>query len=344
MTTQDGYDELGDSMLSQVQWMPVIQGPNPFENFNIPRLIMNWWNGRKMDHYISGHLDRRYKDLVESDLQTASKSILDLVLKAYLTDSKTSGQLEGKSINMDPEFRAFAVRQIRLFLFAGHDSVSSTICYAMHLLSSNPLCLQRIRTEHDAVFGEGNSLSQLPEMLDADPALLNRLPYTTAVLKETLRMFPPASGIRNGAPNTFLIGEDGTRYPTEGYIIWVLHVAMHGSPVYWSWPEVFLPQRWLAKPGDPLYPPKNGWRPFERGPRDCIGQSLALAELKIVLVMLCRTFDFTPGYTEWDKQHGIKGLQEYRGERAYQIAEGSAHPAEHYPCRVALTARARKDL
>ena len=82
---------------------------------------------------------------------------------------------------------------------------------------------------------------------------------------------------------------------------------------------------------------KNAWRPFEWGPRACIGQSLALTELKIVLVTICRALDFTPGYEEWDRVQKTTGLQRYRGERAYQIEEAAAHPAEHYPCRVALS-------
>lgn len=62
-----------------------------------------------------------------------SKSVIDLVLQAYL--SKDSNAMPDK---LDPEFRAFAIRQIRLFVFVGHDSTSSTICYCLHLVSKNP--------------------------------------------------------------------------------------------------------------------------------------------------------------------------------------------------------------
>ena len=336
MRAQDGYDELADGMLSQVRWMPKIQGPNPFENVNIPRIFMHWWNGRRMDRYIGKQLDARFEQHTASGAKLESKSIMDLVIKAYLGDEPKRLNLQ----KMDPEFRTFAIRQIRLFLFVGHDSISSTICYAFHLLASNQSALSKVRAEHDEVFGK--DISKASNAMVENPALLSQLPYTLAVLKETLRLFPPGSAIRHGAGE--LVGEDGTRYPTDGCIVWIVHAAMHRSAEFWPNPDAFLPERWLVEPGHTLYPMKNAWRPFEWGPRACIGQSLALTELKIVLVSICRALDFTPGYEEWDRVHKTTGLQRYRGERAYQIEEAAAHPAEHYPCRVALSQAGKEFL
>jgi hypothetical protein len=78
---------------------------------------------------------------------TRSKAVIDLVLQAYLPkDTKIEPD------KLDPEFRAFSIRQIRLFVFVGHDSISSKICYCFHLLSKNLDALARIRAEHDSVF------------------------------------------------------------------------------------------------------------------------------------------------------------------------------------------------
>lgn len=79
-----------------------------------------------------------------------------------------------------------------------------------------------------------------------------------------------------------LTTEDGVRYPTPGSTVW----AVHRNPRLWPRADEFLPERWLGRPGDPLYPCKGAWRPFETGSRNCIGQTLALAEIKTVLVMV----------------------------------------------------------
>lgn len=50
--------------------------------------------------------------------------------------------------------------------------------------------------------------------------------------------------------------------------------------------------------------PKDSWRPFERGPRACIGQELALLEMKIILAMTLRDYTFKPDYEEWDRKLG----------------------------------------
>lgn len=90
---------------------------------------------------------------------------MDLVLQAYVAQSG-----EDKPGRLDLGFRTFAIRQIRLFLFAGHDSRSSTICYAFHLLSLNPATLNHIRSEHDRVLG--SDAEKAATLLEDYPKLL----------------------------------------------------------------------------------------------------------------------------------------------------------------------------
>ena len=70
-----------------------------------------------------------------------------------------------------------------------------------------------------------------------------------------------------------------------------------------------------------------------------------MVQLRVVLAMVVRQFDFTVAYDEWDALHdvGKKSVgsamgppRTYRGERAYQIEVGASHPAELMPCRVKL--------
>jgi cytochrome P450 len=257
-----------------------------------------------------------------------------LTLSSKPTSQKTWQQNPPR---LDPEFRAFAIRQIRLFLFAGHDSTSSTICYALHLLSTNPATLSSLRAEQDEILGPSVST---PSTLTQQPHLVNSLPYTTAVIKEAMRLFPPASASRRGKPHQSLTSDQGHICPTDYAMIWMVHIETHRSAEYWTRPDEFLPERWLVPPGHTLYPAvKGAWRPFEHGPRNCLAQGQVMVEFRVILACIVRELDFRSAYDEFDRLHPRGGLKTHRGERVYQIEEGAAHPVDHYPCRVSLARR-----
>lgn len=282
-----------------------------------------------MDKYIGDELDKRYNEYKADPESKRTKAVIDLVLQAYLPhDAKTRPE------KLDPEFRAFAISQIRLFVFAGHDSTSSTICYILHLLATNPNALAQIRAEHDRVLG--TELSAVASTLKERPHLTNHLPYTTAVIKEALRLFAPGGCSREGKANVDLTDDQGNRCPTEDAVVFTIHTEMHRAPAYWLRPEEFLPERWLVESGHELQPMKGAYRAFEVGPRNCVAQGFVMTEFRVILACIVRQFDFQPAYDEWDRLHPSKGLRTYRGERAYQIEEGAAHPVEHYPCRVSV--------
>jgi hypothetical protein len=64
-----------------------------------------------------------------------------------------------------------------------------------------------------------------------------------------------------------------------------------------------------------------------------------MIELRVILACLVREFEVEPAYDEWDAAHPKKGIKLYRGERAYQVEQGAAHPVNGYPCRIKLAAR-----
>ena len=330
LNAQRGPNPLADALLNQIQLKITNQETDPLQWLNVVRPIMEWRNGRQMDTYIHKELDKRFETLKANGSDNKQfKSVIDLALQDYLADSakKASGQL-------DSDFRAFATRNIRMFLFAGHDSTSSTICYCYYLLYANPTTLAHVRAEYDSIFG--TNLAITSSLISDKPELLNQIPYTHAVIKEAMRLFPAASGIRQGASNVDLIDDEGNKFPTENTMIWILHQEMQRSPRYWKRPTEFLPERWLVDPDDPLYPVKGAWRPFEFGPRKCVGQGLVMIQIKAILAMTVREFDIVPMYDEWDGSHFKKGARTVDGERVYQTEEGAAHPSDHYPCKVLL--------
>jgi cytochrome P450 len=288
-----------------------------------------------MNKFIENELEHRFaerqrdKDSSDTDFRP-SKSVVSLALESYMSE-----HMQGtRTKEMDKTFKAYATAQIRLFLFAGHDTTSSTLCYCYHLLSSHPKAMATLRAEHDRVFG--TDLSKVPSLLMDNSHLLNQVPYTLAVTKETMRLFPAASSMREGSAGVHITDDTGNNYPTEGVYVWVLHLAIQRNPKYWKDPDSFIPGRWLVGPDDPLYPVKGAWRPFEFGPRNCIGQTLVTMDIRTVLVMTVREFEIRAAYQEWDDLHPRKAVKTVRGERAYQIEKGGAHPADGFPCRVTL--------
>ena len=239
---------------------------------------------------------------------------------------------------MDDTFKKYTKTQAQLFLFAGHNTTSSTICYCFHMFFNHLETLQKLREKHDTVFS--TNINALSTILNTNPALINQLPYTLTVIKETMQLFPPASSMRESlkTSNATIQNDLGHPYPVDGFYIWVLHITIQRNPKYWHRPDDFLPEQWLIDTSHPLYPAKGAWRLFEFSFRNCIGQTLVLADVKLVLVMTIHEFEIQDTYDEWDRMHSLRnqGIRTVRGERAYQIEKRGAHPANNYPCRVRL--------
>ena len=156
------------------------------------------------------------------------------------------------------------------------------------LLSKHPDVLKRLRDEHTRVF-HGDFEDTLQTLQDS-PAKLNDLEYTTAVIKETLRLFPIGFSIREAEPGA-TISHNNNDYPIAGNGLALVAQphTLHYDPTFFPDPSSFQPERWLAA-GDGI--PRNYFRAFGRGPRACLGQNLAQDELRVILLCTARDFDF----------------------------------------------------
>ncbi|MGA5218992.1 cytochrome P450 [Streptomyces cinereoruber] len=169
----------------------------------------------------------------------------------------------------------------------GHETTSSTLLWAWHLLSRNP----RVR---DALTGELDRV-----LTDHEPGYDDyaSLTYTQAVVKETLRLYPTIWLITGLAKEGATIG--GTPVPA-GTRVWSSQWATHRDPRWYGDPEAFRPERWLTadgeegKGGEPAEEaeeiPEYAWFPFGGGPRVCLGTRFALVEAVLVLAVLARRF------------------------------------------------------
>ena len=240
-------------------------------------------------------------------------SVLDRKLTAIVTPqiyskdvtsgSKSITQLAVASLPPSKALVRSCVDQIKSFLFAGQDTTATLIQWLCYHMSKASYCshhatvVSRLRQEHNAVFGSDpfSAIRVLSsqDALNSESMLTSQLPYTTAFIKETLRLHPPAATTR-------IIPEDATTltlplpHPVciAGLRVYPSQHLIHRNVKIWG-PDahLFNPDRWL----DDAYIaalPVGAYRPFERGPRNCIGQELAMLEGKVVLACVARGFVF----------------------------------------------------
>ncbi|KAI1342602.1 cytochrome P450 [Xylariaceae sp. FL0016] len=258
------------------------------------------------------------------------KTIIALAFKSHM--SETSDQSARGHIS--PAFLDWVIKNIKIFMFAGHDTTAIALAYCYWVLSENPDKLAKVRVEHDEVLGPDPTSAA--SLISADPTLLNKLPYTGAVLKETLRLFPPIGGtIRQSPPGHYLTHpETGQRYPTHGFMIHSSGSTLHRLPRYWPDATSFIPERFLVRDeNDPLHPYKNVWRTFELGPRGCIGQELVNLEIRLILALAVREFDIKDAYAD--------DAETFLVIKAYQNQTPEHSATAHIKDALPVTIRAR---
>ncbi|KAK4446673.1 cytochrome P450 [Podospora aff. communis PSN243] len=220
---------------------------------------------------------------------------------------------------------------------AGFGTTTDTSSYTLMLLSSFPRTLTALRAEHASVFPP--SLPETLALLRANPSLLNHLPYTAAVIQETLRLFPIGMVVRKAPREMTSFELNGRTYPVKReHLFGVLCYAVHYDPEVFECPSDFRPERFLK---EELDFPRNAYRPFERGLRSCMGQSLAMEEMKIMLVALARWFDFelTGHNPVAVPRLGHTDLDVKIGDHAWQKSRFSAGPNESAMMRVRLVGK-----
>jgi cytochrome P450 len=167
-------------------------------------------------------------------------------------------------------------------LVAGHETSSNGLSWLLYLLSSRPGCLERVRQEFDSVLGDAPlSYADVP-----------KFEFTTQVIQEALRLYPPFWMIDRVAVADDRAGD--IEIPRGSTVIVYVYGAHH-APRYWESPESFDPER-FTKANDKLRMPFT-YLPFGGGPRGCIGGNYAMLQILMILSALLRKYDLqlTPG-------------------------------------------------
>ena len=205
---------------------------------------------------------------------------LDRIVYGLIAERRKGGEDAGDLLStlllaQDEDKTRMTDQQVRdealTLLIAGHETTANALTWTWYLLSQNPEAEARMHAELDVALG-----GHLPTFDDVE-----RLPYTTGVFSEALRLYPPAWAIGRRAKQDYTIG--GLTIPAKSILLmspWVVH----RDPRWWPEPERFLPERWLA--GEAAERPKFSYFPFGGGARVCIGERFAWAEGVLVLATL----------------------------------------------------------
>jgi cytochrome P450 len=173
--------------------------------------------------------------------------------------------------------------EIMTFLLAGHETTAVSLSWTWYLLSQHPEAGQKLRQELDDVLG-----GRTPQLED-----LARLPYTDKVVKESMRLYPPAWSLARAVAKEIEIA--GYRLPAGSNVVmspWI----MHRDPRFFENPGQFDPDRWTPETTQRL--PRFAYFPFGGGPRLCIGASFATMEACLILAAIAQRFQLrlVPGH------------------------------------------------
>lgn len=174
--------------------------------------------------------------------------------------------------------RDFSDREIAMvllsFLFASQDAMSSGLIYLFQHLADHPDVLRKVREEQYTL---RNNDPEAP----LDFATVERMEYTRAVVKESLRLKPPVIMVPYMTRRPFPISDNYT-VPKGSMVIPSFWNSLHDSTSYPS-PDEFIPERWLEGPDSPALKSTKNYLVFGSGPHYCIGQQYAMMHLTAVI-------------------------------------------------------------
>jgi cytochrome P450 len=158
---------------------------------------------------------------------------------------------------------------ITLFL-AGHETTANALSWTWVLLARDPDVEQRCHAELDRVLH-----GRAPSAED-----VARLPYTRAIVAESLRLYPPAWTLgRRAIQDYHWAGHD----IPKGSLVLMSQWIVHRDARFWPEPDRFMPERWQAEANDR---PRFAYFPFGGGNRVCVGETFAWTEAIIVLATI----------------------------------------------------------
>jgi cytochrome P450 len=216
------------------------------------------------------------------------KQVIDDFAYGLIRQTKQNTSYEGKDIvsrflkyNRESKEAELSEKELRdfvmTFVMAGRDTTAAALSWTLFELTKHPTLIDIIREEVDRVCKDDNFTIESIEAL----------PFTNAVIMETLRLHSPVpDNFRFAVKDDTL--PDGTVIPAGSLVMYSPYTINHSDKVWGTDADQFDPTRWLDR-GESS---PSKFPTFNLGPRTCPGKNLALMELKMSLAFLISKFDF----------------------------------------------------
>ncbi|KAM6218087.1 cytochrome P450 4F3-like isoform 2-T2 [Rhynchocyon petersi] len=223
---------------------------------------------------------------IQERRRTLSEQGVDDFLKAK-AKTKTLDFIDVLLLSKDEDGNKLSDEDIRAeantFMFAGHDTTASGLSWVLYNLAKHPEYQERCRQEVQELLRDRKPLE-----IEWDD--LAQLPFLTMCIKESLRLHPPVIVISRCCTQDIVL-PDGRVIP-KGVICLISIFGTHHNPSVWPNPEVYDPFRFDLENSHKRSP--LAFIPFSAGPRNCIGQTFAMTEMKVVLALTLLRFRVLP--------------------------------------------------
>ncbi|KAI9290958.1 cytochrome P450 [Neoconidiobolus thromboides FSU 785] len=229
----------------------------------------------KLDEEFKIMINNKKEQILNNDIKN-SNDILMLMVKATL--------------NPEIQFNEKEIRDnLMVFLLAGHDTTSFGLSVILHFLAQNPSVQHKLRQEIMNImkltkYNNGDSYDSVCPNIDQ----VKQMSYLEAVVKESLRLYPPVPELNLRKTSKDVIVDNYT-IPKDTNVILSIY-SINRDKQYWDEPEKFKPERFLNSNShiDPL-----SWAVFGGGERLCIGMKFSLLEQKVVIAMILLRYKIT---------------------------------------------------
>jgi len=180
------------------------------------------------------------------------------------------------------------INNLMTLLLAGHETTAKALTWTLYILACAPSWQDAVRSE----------VQNVTKGAPVESRHIDELGLTTRVLKEAMRLYPPAPVIAR--VNTKFMRAGGENLPVGSNIVFPVY-AIHRHRKLWSDPDRFDPDRFLPENEKSIA--RTQYMPFGAGPRICIGQSFAQIEAIALLAVFIRAAQF-----DWDGHHEPEAL------------------------------------
>ncbi|XP_037949239.1 cytochrome P450 4d8-like [Teleopsis dalmanni] len=220
------------------------------------------------------------KQIHNVNIKSTEEELLGKKKRNALLDILLQSTIDGKTLTNE-DIR----EEVDTFMFAGHDTTTSAVGFALHLIARHSHVQQKMLDEAVQVLGN-NSNEPITRRH------LNDLKYTEHVIKETLRMYPSAPMIGREIKEDFKYthSERGDGVIPAGTEIFIALFGIMRDPENFKNPREFIPERHENSSVNSAF----SMVPFSAGPRNCIGQKFAMLEMKMILAKIVRSFELLP--------------------------------------------------